>query len=163
MYILEQRSSCGTSRVRPSWPHSWHRLNTIWPLLMSMHLVATPNPVSSCLWQWFNFHPNIFCYLGGFSLMYCTSKHHNNVIWYRAHTYCIYITLAFTYSYSSFYTFSIFLGRLAVLHSLYPLQLSIYFIVDTYCKFVETSPSSDEGLITVLEICQRPVSGQCNL
>ncbi len=37
---------------------------------MSMHLVAMPNPVSSCTSQRFKFHPNVFCYLGGFSLMY---------------------------------------------------------------------------------------------
>jgi hypothetical protein len=27
MYILEQWSSCGTSRIRPSWPLSGHVLN----------------------------------------------------------------------------------------------------------------------------------------
>jgi hypothetical protein len=42
----------------------------LWPLLMSMHLVATPNPVYNCLWQQFKFLPNVFCYLDGFSLMY---------------------------------------------------------------------------------------------
>ncbi len=42
----------------------------LWPPLTSMHLVATPNPVYNCLWQRFKFHPNVFCYLGGFSLMY---------------------------------------------------------------------------------------------
>jgi hypothetical protein len=41
-----------------------------WPLLAIMHLVAMPNPVFNCLWQQFKFHPNVFCYLGGFSLMY---------------------------------------------------------------------------------------------
>jgi hypothetical protein len=41
-----------------------------WPILMSMYLVATPNPVFNCLWQRFRFHPNVLCYLGGFSLMY---------------------------------------------------------------------------------------------
>ncbi len=42
----------------------------LWPHPISMHLVATPNPVSCCLLQRLKFHPNVFCYLGGFSLMY---------------------------------------------------------------------------------------------
>ncbi len=33
---------------------------SIWPHSMSMHLVATPNPVSCCLLQGFKFHP---CFL----------------------------------------------------------------------------------------------------
>ncbi len=66
MYILLKRSSCGNSRIHPSWPCSEHGLNPA----LSMHLVATPNPVYNCLWQWVKFHPNVFCYLGGFSLMY---------------------------------------------------------------------------------------------
>jgi hypothetical protein len=45
MYILEHRSSCGTSRVRPSWPRSGCKLNLALALLASMHLVATPDPV----------------------------------------------------------------------------------------------------------------------
>jgi hypothetical protein len=43
MYILEHRSSCGTSRVRPSWPRSGCILTQLWPLLARMHLVATPD------------------------------------------------------------------------------------------------------------------------
>ncbi len=42
----------------------WTRL---WPLLASMYLVATPDPVCavySCYWQRFKFHPNVFCPLG---------------------------------------------------------------------------------------------------
>ncbi len=62
----------------------------LWPLLAGMHLVAMPNPVYNCLWQWFKFHPNIFCYQGGFlqvniitaiydtghTLIYCTSHYY---------------------------------------------------------------------------------------
>jgi hypothetical protein len=62
----------------------------LWPHPISMHLVATPNPVSCCLLQRFKFHPNVFYYLGGFSLMYkqnITTTLHNT--W---HT-CMYITL----------------------------------------------------------------------
>ncbi len=40
-----------------------------WPLPMSMHLVATPSPVS-CYRNGSSFTPCAFCYLGGFSLMY---------------------------------------------------------------------------------------------
>jgi hypothetical protein len=42
----------------------------LWPYPISKHPVATPNPVSCFLLQRFKFHPNVFCYLGGFSLMY---------------------------------------------------------------------------------------------
>ncbi len=41
----------------------------LWPLLMSMHLVATANPLYNCLWQRLKFHLNVFCCLCGFSLM----------------------------------------------------------------------------------------------
>jgi hypothetical protein len=57
-----------------------------WPLLMSMYLLVTPNPVSSCLWQRLKFHPNVFCYLGGFSQANITTLHDTGYT-------CIYITL----------------------------------------------------------------------
>jgi hypothetical protein len=89
-----------------------------WPLLTSIHLVATANPVFNCLWHRFKFHPNVFCYLVGFSRM--SSKHHNDATRYRAHSIhhtsiTIHVLL---------YTSSILLGRLAVLHSLCPLQVA---------------------------------------
>ncbi len=65
-----------------------------WPLLMSMHLVATPNPVSNCLWWRFKFHPNVFCYLGGFSLMYIK---HTTTLYNTGHT-RTYITLALLFT-----------------------------------------------------------------
>ncbi len=73
-----------------------------WPLLMSMHLVATPNSVSNCLWRWFKFHPNVSCYLGGFSLMYnvlinITTTIHDTGHMYIHHTsITIHILLLFT-------------------------------------------------------------------
>jgi hypothetical protein len=45
VHIFEHRSSCGTSRVRPSWPRSGYLLNPTLALLAIMHLVATPDPV----------------------------------------------------------------------------------------------------------------------
>jgi hypothetical protein len=80
IHIHEQRSSQGTSRVCPSWPRSKFRLSPLWPHPVSMHLVATPNLVSSCLLQWFKLHPNIFCYLGGFSLMYKQTSQQRHTI-----------------------------------------------------------------------------------
>jgi hypothetical protein len=53
------------------------------------------------------------------SLKY-TSKHLNSDIWYRAHTY---IHHTITTIHVLLYTSSILLGRLAVLHSLYPLHI----------------------------------------
>ncbi len=93
----------------------------LWPHPISMHLVATPNPVPNCLLQRFKFHPNSFWYLGDFSLMYKqTSQQRYNI--YGTH---VYTTYQHWYSHSSFYTSSIFLGRLAVLHSLCPLHLEL--------------------------------------
>ncbi len=50
---------------------------------------------------------------------YRTSKHHNNNIWYRAHTYIHHTS---TTIHVLLYTYSILLGSLAVLHSLCPLH-----------------------------------------
>jgi hypothetical protein len=63
-----------------------------WPLLMSMHLVATPNPVSSCLLQRFKFHPNVFCYLGGFSRMYKQTSQQRYTI-QSTHVYIVHVLL----------------------------------------------------------------------
>jgi hypothetical protein len=76
-------------------------LTPFWPHPPSMHLVATPTPVSCCLLQGFKIHPNITTTLHDT----CTHVHHTS------------ITI-----HSSSYTSSIFLGRLAVLHLLCPLQ-----------------------------------------
>ncbi len=92
----------------------WTRL---WPLLTSMHLVATPDPVYSCLWQRFKFHPNVFCSLGGFSLMYVQV----NITTTKYDTWrtLIYITLQLPFIHIILlHTSSILLGRLAVLRSL---------------------------------------------
>jgi hypothetical protein len=79
------------------------------PLPMSMHLVATPNPVSCCLLQWFKFHT--YCLLlSGWLLtnvqVNIITTLHN--IWHIS----IYITSALLFI-SSFYTSSILLGRQA--------------------------------------------------
>ncbi len=81
-----------------------------WPLPMSMHLVASPSPVSGCLLQRFKFHTQRLL-LSGWLLtdvqVDITTTLHD--AW---HT-CIYITLALLFILSS-YTSSILLGRLAV-------------------------------------------------
>ncbi len=121
MYILEQRSSCGTQRVRPSWPRSGHRLNPI---------LASPYEHASCCHAQPSIQPFMTAVqvspqrllLSGW-LLTNVQVNITTMLHDTGHT-CIYITLAFTYSCSSFYTSSIFLGRLAVLHSLCPLQYS---------------------------------------
>ncbi len=62
-----------------------------WPLLASMHLVATPNPVFNCLWQRFTYYPNVFCYLSGFSLMYKQTSQQRYMI-QGTHVYSIHHT-----------------------------------------------------------------------
>ncbi len=89
-----------------------------WPHPMSMHLVATPSSVSCCLSQRFKFHTQRLL-LSGWLLtnvqVNITTTLHDT--W---HT-CIYITLVLLFI-SSFYTSSIFLGRLAAPNSHHLLQ-----------------------------------------
>jgi hypothetical protein len=92
---------------------------SIWPHSMSMHLVATPNPVSCCLLQGFKFHP---CLLLSGWLLTNVQVNITTTLHDTCHT-CIYITIVLLFI-SSFYTSSMFLGRLAVLHALRTLQLS---------------------------------------
>jgi hypothetical protein len=72
-------------------------------------------------------HPNIFCYLGGFSLMYKLTSQQRYTIW--AH---IYIHLTSTTIQVLLYTSSILLDRLAVLHSLCPLHLPLTVLRATH-------------------------------
>jgi hypothetical protein len=116
MYILKHRSSCGTSRVRPSWPRSGGILNsTLAPSCehASCCHAWLGDAVYSVWWQWFKFHPNVSCPLGGFStsvqINITTSTHDT---W---HTFR-YITLQLL-SMFLLYTSSILLGRLAALCS----------------------------------------------
>ncbi len=81
---------------------------SFWPLPMSMHLVAMPSPVSCCLLQQFKFLLSWWL-LTNVQVNITTTLHDT---W---HT-CIYITLALQFI-SSFYTSSVFLGRLALLDS----------------------------------------------
>ncbi len=115
----------GTSRIRPSWPRSGLRLS---PTL------ASPHKHASCC----HAQPGILLFiaavqvspqrllLSGWLLttvqVNITTTLHNT--WHTR----IYITLVLLFI-SSFYTSSIFLVRLAVLHSLRPLQ---------YCRTVKT-------------------------
>ncbi len=88
MYILEHRSSCGTSWIRPSWPRSG--------CILSMALVPSCEHVSCCMpdlvmlfiaindkGSSFTPTPSVFWVAS----RYCTSKHHNNNIWYIAYIY----------------------------------------------------------------------------
>ncbi len=109
-------------------------LTLFWPLLMSMHPVATPNPVSSCLLQWLKFHPNIFCYLGGFSPMYKQTSQQRHMI-QGTH---IYITLALLFIFFFLHSFH-FPGQAGCPHSLRPLHLGIQF---SLCQVVFHPPYS---------------------
>jgi hypothetical protein len=80
-----------------------------WPLPMSMHLVATPSPVSCCLLQQVKFHNYRFLLSGW--LLTNVQVNITTTIHDTWHT-CIYITSALLFI-SSFYTSSILLGRLA--------------------------------------------------
>ncbi len=94
----------------------WSRL---WPLLASMHLVATPNPVM--LFTAVNDNGSSFTLMSPalwVASHYCTSKHHNNNdTWHTL----IYITLQLSFMFL-LYTFSILQGRLAALCSCCLLQ-----------------------------------------
>jgi hypothetical protein len=73
---------------------------TLWACI----LLSRPARYLAVYCNGLSFTPSAFYNLGCFSLMYCTSKHHDTT-----HT-CIYITLVLLFI-SSFYTSSIFLGR----------------------------------------------------
>ncbi len=85
MYILEQRSSCGTSEIHPSWPRSEHVLN---PALAPSYEHATcchAQPDVLLFMTTVMFHPTSSAIW--VASHKCTSKHHNSNIWYKAHTY----------------------------------------------------------------------------
>jgi hypothetical protein len=118
LYILEQQSSLGTSRIRLSWPRSKLKLS---PTLASPYEHAScchTQLVSCCLLQRFKFHTQ--CHLLSGWLLTNVQVNIITTLHDTRHT-CMYITLALLFI-SSSYTFSIFLGRLAALHSLCPLQ-----------------------------------------
>ncbi len=89
---------------------------------MSMHLVATPSSVSCCLSQQFKFHTQHLLLSGW--LLTNVQGNITTTLQDTWHT-CIYITLVLLLI-SSFYTSSIFLGRLAApnLHRLLQLHHS---------------------------------------
>jgi hypothetical protein len=92
MYILEQRSSCGTSRVRPSWPHSGHRLN---PILASPYEHASCCHAQHGIWLFMTavkVSPQRLLLSGW--LLFNVQVHITTTIHDIGHMYCIYITLS---------------------------------------------------------------------
>jgi hypothetical protein len=85
MYILEQRSSRGTSQICPSWPHSGHVLN---PSLAPSYEHASYCHAQPSVHTTVNVNGSSFTLTSSsiwVASHQCTSKHHNNDTWYRAH------------------------------------------------------------------------------
>jgi hypothetical protein len=74
-YILQQRSSWSTLRIRPSWSRSRLKLSPI--ALWACTLLPCPAQYLAVYCNGSSFTPSTFYYLGGFSLMYKeTSQQH---------------------------------------------------------------------------------------
>ncbi len=99
----------------------------IWPFLGACILLPCPPRCITVYDNGSSFTPTTSATTVAYH--YRTSKHHNNDIWYRAHTYIHHTS---TTIHVLLYTSSILLGRLAVLHSLCLLQLYIYIYIDIY-------------------------------
>jgi hypothetical protein len=92
LYILEQRSSCSTSRIGPSWPCSWLKLR---------HVLASLYEHASCC----HARTSILLFIAmgqvshlapstiGVASHYCTSKHHNNATRHMTHMYRHHISI----------------------------------------------------------------------
>jgi hypothetical protein len=119
MYILEQRSSRGTSRIRPSWPRSGHRLNPILASPYEHPSCCHAQPGVELFMTTVQVSPQCLLLSGWLLTNVLTSKHHNSVTRYGAHMYIHHTSITI---HVLLYTSSILLGRLAVLHSLCPLQ-----------------------------------------
>ncbi len=124
-----QRTYLNSSLLMAPREYVLHGLNPglywthIGPLLTRMHLVATPNLVYNCLWQRFKFSPQGLLLSGW--LLTNVQVNITTAIYDTGHT-LISITLCITTIHVLLYTSSILLGKLAVLHSLCPLQIYLF-------------------------------------